>query len=345
MAPAGIPLCYINSCKEFFPSPLAALGDSEWQSLLAVLNENNLVILSKSELCLLPDVQAITRDNLAEATAKKMVEAGVLFVTSIANKPQNERVDEQNRLAWHTAVLARWVIKYSLKEQMGKLLKLLDIAGRRTIDIWPDRAIISHLQNIQMSEIIFGKDDPGVAIRINNLGQAWHRLGEFKLAHIQLNKALAMLEKNPDTQQQLIANLHGNLALLYRDQKQMDKAVEFFQKALSMVEHKHGLEHPLVNICVNGLGRIIKASQGPKVAIDFIGGVLAKSVKASGVKEHPNIAVTFCNLGVIQAEIGDKALAARSLLIAKKMAQKILPKEHPLHEQILKHLRPLAKKT
>jgi hypothetical protein len=129
---------------------------------------------------------------------------------------------------------------------------------------------------------------------------------------------------------------------LRRDQKQIDDASTYFQKALAMVEHKHGLEHPLVNLCVNGLGRIIKANQGAEVAIDFIGTVLAKSVKASGVKDHPNIAVIFCNLGAMQAEIGKKSLAKRSLLIAMKMAKQTLPKQHPLHKQILAHLKPLT---
>ncbi|MBF0446274.1 MAG: tetratricopeptide repeat protein [Magnetococcales bacterium] len=342
LAPAGIPLCYINNYKEFFPPSLAALSLTEWQRLFVVLDDHKLVILTKSDLCLMPDVQKFTRKNLAEETTKKWVEAGVLFVSAAASKEQGERLDEFNRLAWHIAVLARWAIKYNLHKQMNMLLKLLDSAGRRAINLWPDRAIISHLQGIEICEILYGKEHPGVAIRINNLGQAWHRLGELTLAQTQLTKALAMLEKNPDSQQQLIANLFGNLALLRRDQKQIDDASTYFQKALAMVEHKHGLEHPLVNLCVNGLGRIIKANQGAKVAIDFIGTVLAKSAKASGVKDHPNIAVVFSNLGVLQAEIGEKGSAKRSLLIALKMANKTLPKQHPLHKQILANLKPLA---
>ncbi|MBF0195737.1 MAG: tetratricopeptide repeat protein [Magnetococcales bacterium] len=342
LAPAGIPLLYINSYKKYFPQPIAALSSSEWQRLIAVLDDNRLVILTKSELCLMPEVQAITRKNFDDITTKKWIKAGVLFVSSVANSEKEERLDKVNRLAWHIAVLARWAIKADLREQMGMLLKLLDKAGRKAINIWPDRAIISHLQGIEISEILYGKEHHGVAIRINNLGQAWHRLGELTLAQAQLTKALTMLEKQPGDQQQLIANLLGNIALLRRDQKQIDDASTYFQKALAMVEHKHGLEHPLVNICVNGLGRIIKANQGPKVAIDFIGNVLAKSVRASGVKDHPNIAAVFCNLGILQAETGEKGLARRSLLIANKMAKKTLPKKHPLHNQIEKNLKPLV---
>ncbi|MBF0357017.1 MAG: tetratricopeptide repeat protein [Magnetococcales bacterium] len=342
MAPAGIPLCYFTPCKEFFPEPLASLSSTEWQRLVDVMVEHGLVIKSRSDISLLPEIQKATRKKLDDKMSSNSIKDVVGFLASISDNSRGGRLDEVHRLGWHLAAVARFAIYADLKDQLAVLLKLLDISGRVSINAWPDRAIISHKQGIEICEILNGSNHHGVAIRINNLGQAWHRIGGYSRAEACFKQALDVLNRNPESQDKLVASLLGNFALLRRDQRQIDGAAKYFREALDLVENECGLENQLVNICVNGLGRIIKIRDGAEKAIEFLGEALTKSVAASGVKDHPNLAVVFCNLGLMQLEIGKKELGKRSLVIAMQIAKKSLPKQHPMHKQILAHLQPFA---
>jgi tetratricopeptide (TPR) repeat protein len=341
LAPSGIPLCYVTPCKSSYPEPLSSLSDSEWERLFKVLDAHGLVLLGRSELCLLPYVQDRARLRLDALTADGFIQAGVQFISSIFADKGSTRLDEISRMAWHTAVLAGWAIEAGMKEQLEPLLDLLDWEGRVLIDAWPDRAIISHLRGIQLCKTLKGESHSGVAIRINNLGQAWHRLGEFERAETYLQRALSRLEKKFGSHHQLVANLLGNLALLRRDKRQIDEAADYFKRALALVDNDHGLENQLVNLCVNGLGRIIKNRQGAEVAAEFLAESLEKSVSASGIKYHPNIAMVFNNLGLLQLEAGHKDMARRSFGVAMNIARRSLPQNHPLHRQIFINRKPL----
>jgi tetratricopeptide (TPR) repeat protein len=342
MAPAGIPLCYFTPCKKFYPEPLASLTSTEWQRLSDVLFEHGLVIMSRSEVSLLPEIQKATRRKHDEKISGKWIKEVVGFLASVSDNSRGGRLDEAHRMAWHLAAVAGFAIYADLKDQLAVLLKLLDISGRLSINVWPDRAMFSHQLGIEICEILNGANHPGVAIRVNNLGQAWYRLGVYNRAEACFERALAILEASSENQKKLVAGLLGNFALLRRDQRQLDGAADYFKQALDLVENESGLENKLVNICVNGLGRIIKNREGTEQAVEFLGEALTKSVAASGVKDHPNIAVVFSNLGLMQLEVGKKELGKRSLVIAMQIAKKSLPKQHHLHKQILAHLQPFA---
>ncbi len=333
-APAGLPLSFLAPAPAHFPEPLSSLPADEWRRLFAVLSDHGLVFLGPAELCILPCVQQISRRKMDAAAANGWIQAAVDYLTRAISKKSASRLDEINRMAWHTAIIADHAVESGAIQRLEPLLDLLDWQGRVLIDVWPDRAILSHWQGLTLCKTLKGADHHGVAIRMNNLGQAWQRLGELERAEEYLQKALALLEKRFGPRHQMVANLLGNFALLRRDQHRVDEAASYFQRALVIVEKDHGLENPLVNICVNGLGRIIKNRQGIETAAEFLAQALAKSADSSGVRNHPNIAMVFNNLGILQAQSGNRKMAGRSFAIAAKVAEKCLPAKHPMHGQI-----------
>lgn len=339
LAPTGIPAHCLVACKTFLPSPLRELSDSEFAKLFEVLDSHNLVVRSASEICILVEVQEHVRSTLDVAMSVQVVRAGVRFLYSIASEKRIGQLDGINHMAWHTAVLARWAAKMGLRDMLNPLLKLLDMEGRVLIAIWPDRAILCHQQAIELCKALQGDEHPGVAIRINNLAEAWHRLGEHARADDYFQQALQLLKNKMGNSHQFVANLMGNLALLRRDQKQLDDSEEYFKRALRIVESKHGLENHLTNLCVNGLGRIIKAKDGAEAAVEFLSAALQKSIAVSGVKNHPNIAAVYNNLGLLHLEIGDNGLARQNLESALEVARETMPTSHPRFGQILANIK------
>ncbi|MBF0455152.1 MAG: tetratricopeptide repeat protein [Magnetococcales bacterium] len=333
-APAGLPLLCLIPCQPFFPKPLSELPRSEWLRLFEVLEAHGLIIRTTSELCLLECVQEGVRADLDGERAKQLIYSGVQFVASLTQIPAFKRMDIVNRVSWHTVVLARWAAQTGQKKLLAPLLELLDRQGRLLIGVWPDRAIISHRQAVALCRVLQGDEHPSVAIRINNLAEAWHRLGEHERADGFFQQALALAEKALGGEHQLVANLLGNLGMLRRDQGKIEEATGFFQRALAIMEQKHGLENPLVNLCVNGLGRIIRSRDGAVEAAQFLGISLAKSNKVSREKSHPHVALIYNNLAVLQIEIGEGDLARENLLVSLEVAKQSLPETHPLFGQI-----------
>ncbi|MBF0448713.1 MAG: tetratricopeptide repeat protein [Magnetococcales bacterium] len=344
-APSGLPARLLFSQQAAFPEPLSALPDSEWSRLFEVLDSFGLIIRGRSEVFLLVDVQESVRDGLDQAACRHWTRVGIDVITFLSEKGGITRLDELNRLAWHTATLAGWALEVGLVDQLSALLKVLDREGHLLIDYWPERAVLSHRRGIQLCRVIQGEDHPGVGIRINNLGEAWHRLGDYSRADHYFQKALAHFKSKLGDGHQLVANALGNLALLRRDQKRLDEAANYFQSALSLLDKEHGLDNRVVNLCVNGLGRIIRSQQGAKPAIDFLKGVLLNALQRGNLKPHPYIAMIYNNMGILQLEIGENGPAKESVTIAMKIAAKSLPKNHPQFQQIYANYKKFSTKT
>ena len=78
-------------------------------------------------------------------------------------------------------------------------------------------------RDLQMAEARYGKEDPSVAVEINNLAEANRRMGRLDEAEALYKRAIALDEKAGPKNAAGLATSLNNLALVYRAQRRLTR--------------------------------------------------------------------------------------------------------------------------
>jgi len=81
-------------------------------------------------------------------------------------------------------------------------------------------------------------------------------LAEYDEAIFCFREALAIYTKNPDKNQENIAAIYNNIALVYDKQDKLDEALKWYNKSLSIKEKELGKDHPNTAKTYNNIGAI-----------------------------------------------------------------------------------------
>ena len=103
--------------------------------------------------------------------------------------------------------------------------------------------------------------------------------------------------------------LFNNVAGVYADQGDYEKALENYGKALSISERVLGAEHPLTATTYNNMAGVYRAQGEYEKALGYYGKALAIRERVLGA-EHPLTATTYNNMALVYASQGyyEKAL-------------------------------------
>ncbi|KIC76579.1 hypothetical protein DB41_FK00010, partial [Neochlamydia sp. TUME1] len=124
------------------------------------------------------------------------------------------------------------------------------------------------------------------------------------------------------------ARVLNALGIIYQEQGNLDKAVEYINKALAIELKLFGEKHPLVARDYNNLGTIYQKQGNLSKAVESIHRALAISLKILG-EYHSDVATQYSNLGQIYYQQGnlDKAVeySNKALAIDLKISDEYSP--------------------
>ncbi|HKQ04413.1 MAG TPA: DUF2225 domain-containing protein [Blastocatellia bacterium] len=183
-------------------------------------------------------------------------------------------------------------------------------------------------RTLDISEKVFGKEDPRTAIALNNLAEFYRMQRRFNEAEPLFVRALDILEKTGGKDDFLTAVTLNNLALLYRDQSRYNDAEPLFKRSLDIREKTRGKEHPSTATGLRNLGDLYVAQGRYGEAEPLLKYALDIDEKRLG-KEHPDTALSLNFLAALYYEQGRYSEAEPLYKRALAINEKVLGKDHP----------------
>ena len=122
--------------------------------------------------------------------------------------------------------------------------------------------------------------------------------------------------------------LMNNLALVYYNQGDYEKALEYIGKALAIRERVLGSEHPSTADTYNNLAIVYYDQCDYEKALEYHGKVLAIREGVLG-RDHPDTADTYNNMANVYAAQGDHVKALEYYDKALVIRERVLGNDHP----------------
>jgi tetratricopeptide (TPR) repeat protein len=163
---------------------------------------------------------------------------------------------------------------------------------------------------------------------LNDQGELYLSLGEYKLAKPCYEKALTIREHVFGRNHQDVAEVLNNLAGSYYLQGQYEQALPLFQEALKIREQVLGKQHPNYAFSLNNLA-LLYSSQGQyEQALLLHQEALRIREQVLG-KQHPYYASSLNNLANLYSSQGQYEQALPLFQEALKIVTEVLGEQHP----------------
>lgn len=166
------------------------------------------------------------------------------------------------------------------------------------------------------------------ARRLFRLGRVLQSVGEMAGSRLVFEKSLEIRERirgpeHPDTSACISC-----LAMIYRSQGNLDRAVELYRQALRIDEKTKGPNHPDTATNLDNLGLILKDRRQFDEALPMIERALTIRQKRFGF-DHRQTAISLNNLAAILGDTGKSERALELYERALSIDEKILGPDHP----------------
>jgi tetratricopeptide (TPR) repeat protein len=159
------------------------------------------------------------------------------------------------------------------------------------------------------------------------LGQAYASTGKYAQAEEQLRMALSIRQdKLPETHE-LIAASYNDLGMVF-SQTDVDKALDYFDKAIELYTKLHGAGHPKIAIVTTNMGLAYRSMKLYGDAITNFEDAL-KVWNTVYSRPHPSQAFVLLNLGQTYAGMGELNAALEYYQKALAIYQSTHGKKHP----------------
>lgn len=159
------------------------------------------------------------------------------------------------------------------------------------------------------------------------LGNVYRSTGKYVQAEGLLQHALTIRQdKLPETHE-LIAASYNDLGLVYT-QLDVDRAFDYYEKALAMYQKLHGADHPKIAIANTNLGYLHHTEKLYGDAITYYESAL-KIWEKIYKQSHPNKALVLMNLGQTYSSMGNPTTALEFYEKALTMYEASQGKKHP----------------
>jgi CHAT domain-containing protein len=171
---------------------------------------------------------------------------------------------------------------------------------------------------------------------ITQLGLINKFTGKHALAEEQMRMALAFRENILPEESELIAASYNDLGLVYA-QVDNDKALDYYEKALSLYERLHGKEHPKIAIANSNIGMVYRNLELYGDAINNFETALKIWEKVYS-QAHQTKAFNLYNLGRTYKSMGDSKAARGYFERTLKMYRDSYGAKHPEIASVLNDL-------
>jgi tetratricopeptide (TPR) repeat protein len=156
------------------------------------------------------------------------------------------------------------------------------------------------------------------------LGALMIKVGEFIKAE-EIYKALQ--ERTTDELEN--ANLYYQLGYINDNKGNYDKALTFYQRALTSYLKHYSPEHPNVATCYNNIGLVYDNKNDYRQALSFYEKAF-KIYQKTLSDDHPNVATSYNSIGLVYNSMGDYTQALSFCKKALDIFGKSLPSTHPM---------------
>ena len=124
-----------------------------------------------------------------------------------------------------------------------------------------------------------------------------------------------LLSKRPadEQEEESLAEIYNNMAIGYRDKGELDKALEYHNKSLTIKLNTHGENHPHVAISYNNMANLCSDKGELDKALEYHNKSLSIRLNTLG-ENHPGVANSYNNMANVYSDKGelDKALEYHS---------------------------------
>lgn len=176
-------------------------------------------------------------------------------------------------------------------------------------------------------------DSPEAAQALTHLGNLYRTRGQYSLAEEQLRMALNLRERKLPANHELMAASYNDLGLIYL-QMDADKALDYYERALSIYEKQHGNQHPKVAIANTNIGFVYQKLELFGDAINYFESALAVWEKLYP-GPHPAKAFILFSLGNTYKNMNDSKTAASYYERALAMYTESYGIQHPERARVL----------
>lgn len=192
--------------------------------------------------------------------------------------------------------------------------------GRSDLAVETIQKALSSIRTLNKENTLEG------AQAISNLGLIYLNGGKYKQAEEQLLMALSIRQKLLDKNHELIAASYNDLGVV-NVQLDEDKALEYYESALTIYKTLHGDEHPKIAIANTNMGLVLtQMEQYGEAEIDFETALtIWNKVYPTA---HPSKGFVLLNLGVTYSNT-DKAVAEEYFKKALDMYRQSYGDKHP----------------
>ena len=127
---------------------------------------------------------------------------------------------------------------------------------------------------------------------------------------------------------QSVSVLLNNMAGVYQEQGDYEKALEYYGKALEIVERTLGNDHPYTATTYNNMAGVYKEQGDYEKALEYYEKDLEISERVLG-SDHPSTATTYNNMAGVYKEQGDYEKALEYYDKALDVRERTLGNDHP----------------
>jgi tetratricopeptide (TPR) repeat protein len=172
---------------------------------------------------------------------------------------------------------------------------------------------------LKIAEANYGKDNPNMAIHLNNLGHLLKDTNRVAEAEPMMRRALQIDEASYGQDHPRVATDLSNLAQLLKDTNRLSEAEPLMRRALQIDEVSYGQDHPRVAIRMNNLAGLVMVTNRLAEAEPLMRSSLVIFLSSLGLG-HPNSQTVLENYRKILQALGlsEEAIQAKISSLSQK---------------------------
>lgn len=219
------------------------------------------------------------------------------------------------------------------REQMHKYIEALQLQAKTLkADLTtPINSIIAHVTDIYVKADDWAQssayDKEKYIQLLFDYAHFHYQYGHYDLAERLCLRLIALSEEVFGTEHQDTAASYNEIGVIYKAKGELEKAIEYYEKALRINEKVLGKEHSEIATNLNNIGAVYNDKGEYDMALEYYGMALLIREKVFG-REHPVIATSYNNLGFVYGNKGEYDMALEYHEKALRIEEKLLGIDH-----------------
>jgi tetratricopeptide (TPR) repeat protein len=301
-------------------------------------------IFLRQRLSELSPIQSVLFEITTDSSVKSVIYADIQHLSEITDECEVlftlSSVFQLKEVYFDDKVLKVWIIKMTLRNEKSTLVQKYINAVRNEYKELSTDVIYPHLL-ITMDELAkaesyinrmistTAENTLENAALLVEMGYIHIRRHEYKKAQEVFNRAYATRKELLRENDTLIARSLNDLAAVFSFVSNIEEAIECNKKALSIDKEALKTEHVSVSKDLIFLGQNYEAIGKLDKALAYFDKALQMQKRLFGLRtEHPNIATTLLNIGLIHTKKSDYQYARSCFMEALRIYENTLPCGH-----------------